>query len=139
MCEKVEVEQQAPAEEARNTSVTSGATKALQTLHKVLGFASGGIGIPAGQLCIANESGAEMVGTIGGKTAVANQQEISGAIWREMQQYKGGGADADDIANAVARILNGTSVKVGERQFGTLVVQTVNKNTRQMGRVDFAF
>lgn len=80
-----------------------------------------------------------MVGTIGGKTAVANQQEISGAIWREMQQYKGGGADADDIANAVARILNGTSVKVGERQFGTLVVQTVNKNTRQMGRVDFAF
>lgn len=121
-------------------SVSNTLTALKDKLVKVLGYASGGIGIPEGQLFIANESGAEMVGHIGGKTAVANQQEISGAIWREMQQYRtGGGADPDAIADAVARALNGTAVKVGERQFGTLVVQAVNKNTRQMGRVDFAF
>lgn len=109
-------------------------------IKKVLGFASGGIGIPRGQLFIANESGAEMVGHIGGKTAVANQQEISGAIWREMQQYKGGsGANANDIAEAVARALNGTAIKVGERQFGTIAVRAINKYARQSGRADFTF
>lgn len=129
---------------ANNTARTNSLSNALTALKdkivNVLGFASGSLNIPKGDLFIANESGAEMVGTIGGKTAVANQQEISGAIWREMQQYRADGtASGDDIANAVARALNGTAVKVGERQFGTLVVQAVNKNTRQMGRVDFAF
>lgn len=109
-------------------------------VKNVLGFASGGVGIPRGQLFIANESGAEMVGHIGGKTAVANQQEISGAIWREMQQYKGGsGASADDLANAVARALDGVAIKVGERQLGTLAVHAINKYARQSGRADFAF
>lgn len=128
----------------RNTT-TASTSKTIGSAIKnvfssILGYASGSLNIPKGDLFIANESGAEMVGTIGGKTAVANQQEISGAIWREMQQYRADGtASGDDIANAVARALNGTAVKVGERQFGTLVVQAVNKNTRQMGRVDFAF
>lgn len=41
-----------------------------------LEYASGGYGIPRGQLFIANEAGAEMVGSMDGKTAVANNQQI---------------------------------------------------------------
>ena len=129
----------AASQAIKNMTLTEAVAVLGDNLKSVLGFASGGMNIAKGQLFIANENGAEMIGTIGGKTAVANQQEISGAIWREMQQYKTGGGDAGDIADAVARALNGTSVKVGERQFGTLVVQAVNKNARQAGRVDFAF
>lgn len=38
--------------------------------------ATGAIGIPAGDVFIANEQGAELVGSINGKTSVANQQQI---------------------------------------------------------------
>ena len=40
--------------------------------------ADGAYDIPSGQLFIANEAGAELVGTVGGKTSVANNQEITG-------------------------------------------------------------
>ena len=40
------------------------------------GYASGGYDIPRGQMFIANEMGAEMVGSMDGKTAVANNQQI---------------------------------------------------------------
>lgn len=43
---------------------------------KQIGYAQGGYGIPKGQLFIANEMGAEMVGSMDGKTAVANNQQI---------------------------------------------------------------
>lgn len=42
------------------------------------GFASGGF--PDGDLFLANEAGPELVGTMGGRTAVANQQEITEGI-----------------------------------------------------------
>jgi len=38
--------------------------------------ATGAIGIPSGEVFIANEQGAELVGSINGKTSVANQQQI---------------------------------------------------------------
>lgn len=41
-----------------------------------LSYATGGYGIPRGQMFIANEMGAEMVGSMDGKTAVANNQQI---------------------------------------------------------------
>lgn len=39
-------------------------------------YASGGYGIPSGDLFLANEAGAELVGSMNGKTTVANQQQI---------------------------------------------------------------
>ena len=39
-------------------------------------YASGGYGIPSGDLFLANEAGAELVGNMNGKTTVANQQQI---------------------------------------------------------------
>ena len=41
-----------------------------------ISYATGGYDIPRGQLFVANEMGAEMVGSMDGKTAVANNQQI---------------------------------------------------------------
>ena len=46
-----------------------------------LGFASGGFP-EVGQLFIAREAGAEMVGSIGGRTAVANNDQIVEGIYQ---------------------------------------------------------
>lgn len=46
------------------------------SFNRIGGYASGGYGIPNGQLFVANERGAEMVGSMDGKTAVANNQQI---------------------------------------------------------------
>lgn len=45
-------------------------------VKKIQGRANGAYGIPNGDLFIANEAGPELVGTIGGKTSVANQGQI---------------------------------------------------------------
>lgn len=47
--------------------------------------ANGAYGIPAGQLFIANEAGAEMVGSLDGKSAVANNEQIVEGIRRGMK------------------------------------------------------
>ena len=51
---------------------------AINAVKTVLGIAKadGAYNIPMGDLFIANEAGAELVGTINGKTSVANQQQI---------------------------------------------------------------
>lgn len=48
----------------------------MEKLQPVASFADGGYGIPKGDMFIANERGAELVGQMGGKTTVANQQQI---------------------------------------------------------------
>lgn len=50
-------------------------------LKSVSSYATGGF-VPKGQLFIANESGAEMVGSMDGKTAVANNSQITTSIER---------------------------------------------------------
>lgn len=52
---------------------------AFNGAYKVSGKASGGY-VTTGQMFIARESGPEMVGTIGGRTAVANNDQITEAI-----------------------------------------------------------
>ena len=47
----------------------------LDGLKEVKAYANGGL-VSRGQLFIANEKGAEMIGTLDGKTAVANQNQI---------------------------------------------------------------
>ena len=45
-------------------------------INQLLGYADGAYGIPKGDLFIANEAGAELVGSMNGKTTVANQGQI---------------------------------------------------------------
>lgn len=116
-------------------SVLSGAIGKLVGLDL---FASGGMNIDRGQLFIANEAGAELVGTIGGKTAVANQQEIGNAIFRYMDVYgaqRGGGISEQAIANAIAKALDGAAVKVGEDKLGELTIKAINKYQRNAGEM----
>lgn len=61
--------------------------------------ANGAYGIPNGDLFIANEQGAELVGSIGGKTSVANQGQIIEGIQR-------GVAEANESQNALLRQQN---------------------------------
>lgn len=68
-------------------------------------FANGGI-VNKGQLFRANERGAEVVGSMDGKTAVANQNQVFDAMYngiynavaKAMQQYGGMGGDINLVA-----------------------------------------
>ena len=52
-------------------------------------YASGAYGIPRGDLFIANEAGAELVGSINGKSSVANQEQIIAGIQRGVAEANG--------------------------------------------------
>ncbi len=76
------------------------------------GYASGGY--PAtGELFIAREAGAELVGRIGSKTAVANNDQItaaiSSAVYAAIVNAKASGGDENAMYRAVARALNESS------------------------------
>ena len=71
-------------------------SKGMRTVEK---YAEGGI-VPQGQLFIAREAGAELVGNVGGHTAVMNNQDIVGAV-------------SQGVAQAVASVMgNGSNVTV---------------------------
>lgn len=61
------------------TGAAIGGATAISLLP-ILAFADGSYDIPAGQLFVAREAGAEMVGSIGGRTTVANNDQIVESI-----------------------------------------------------------
>lgn len=63
------------------SSVSNAVSSAASWVGDRLGFASGGFP-EVGQLFIAREAGAEMVGSIGGRTAVANNDQIVEGIYQ---------------------------------------------------------
>ena len=69
------------------------------TLWNIPKLASGAYDIPSGQLFIANEAGAEMVGSMDGKTTVANQNQI-------VEGIRKGVHDANSDQNAILREQN---------------------------------
>lgn len=96
---------------------------------KLDGFASGGF--PAqGQMFVAREAGPELVGTIGGRTAVANDGQIISGI-RE------GVADANEQQNALLReqneLLREILSKTGTYINGKQVTNLVEKTQRERG------
>jgi len=80
-----------------NEIYTAIGSKGMRTVEK---YAGGGMMINSGQLFIARESGPEMVGTIGGQSAVVNNQQIVDAV-------------SQGVASAVASVMgNGSNVTV---------------------------
>lgn len=80
-----------------NEIYTAIGSKGMRTVEK---YASGGMMINSGQLFIAREAGPEMVGTIGGQSAVVNNQQIVDAV-------------SQGVASAVASVMgNGSNVTV---------------------------
>jgi len=88
---------------------------------KVYAYAQGGFPLP-GELFIARESGPELVGTMGGRTAVANNDQIEAGIYRAVRDAmrestpQGGGdvyvyVDSEPIAVKVVRSMQRNSVR----------------------------
>ena len=75
-----------------NEIYTAIGSKGMRTVEK---YAGGGMMINSGQLFIARESGPEMVGTIGGQSAVVNNQQIVAAV-------------SQGVASAVASVMGGS-------------------------------
>lgn len=89
-------------------------TTTIETVYKTVGNPTGGVGrinmntlqtrasggfVDSGQLFVAREAGPEMVGTIGGNTAVANNDQIVAGI-------QSGVAQANEQQNALLRQQN---------------------------------
>ena len=91
-------------------------------------------GFPAqGQLFVAREAGAEMVGNIGRRTAVANNDQIVSGI-------AGGVAEANEEQNALLREQNSLLRALLEKDNrtyldGKALTQSVEKYQRERGRV----
>ena len=92
-------------------------------------LASGGFP-DAGSLFIANEAGPELVGRIGNKTAVANNDQIvagiASAVYEAMMAAQ---ADGRGGNGGTARIV----VQIGERAVGEASVEYINGQIRQTG------
>ena len=96
-------------------------------------LAEGAYDIPSGQMFIAREAGAEMVGTIGRKTAVANNDQIVSGI-------AGGVAEANEEQNVLLREQNSLLRAILEKDSGVYLdgknlTNSVEKYQRERGRV----
>ena len=95
-------------------------------------YASGGFP-ETGQMFIAREAGAEMVGTIGRRTAVANNDQIVAGI-------ASGVAEANNESNALLREQNTLLRAMLEKESGVYldgksITKSVEKHQRERGRV----
>jgi hypothetical protein len=95
-------------------------------------FADGGFP-EQGQMFIAREAGAEMVGNIGRRTAVANNEQIVSGI-------AGGVAEANEEQNALLREQNSLLRAILEKDSGVYLdgkslTNSVEKHQRERGRV----
>ena len=78
------------------SAIADGASNAWEWAKDLIGFADGGFP-ESGQLFIAREAGAEMVGSIGNRTAVANNDQIVEGIYQGVlaaMQDAGGSDDS---------------------------------------------
>ena len=104
----------------------------LQTIAIPRLMADGGF-VDTGQLFIAREAGAEMVGSIGRKTAVANNDQIVAGI-------ASGVASANTESNALLREQNNLLRAMLEKETGVYldgksITKSVEKHQRERGRV----
>lgn len=108
--------------------------KAMAVLKSVTGYATGGFP-NQGQLFIANEAGPELVGTMGGRTAVANSDQITQGIAQ---------AVAPAVYNAVVSAMQNTQrgnsdvvVNIDGKQVFKAVQRQANDYTAQTGLSPF--
>ena len=94
--------------------------------HDVTAFATGGF--PTGEMFIAREAGPELVGTIGGNTAVVNNDQIvasvSAGVAQAVASVLGGGSTNEITINVDSETLY-RAVRKGERKasgrYGTAI------------------
>lgn len=121
------------------TAVSDAKTKITNWAQSALGNATkatGAYDVPTGDLFIANEQGAELVGSLNGKTTVANQEQIVEGIQR-------GVAEANSEQNSLLRqqneLLRGilykdSSVRIGaSAALGRTVQQSLDMYSKAVG------
>lgn len=90
-------------------------------------YATGGFP-DMGQLFVAREAGPELVGSIGGKAAVANNDQIVAAVskgvFEAVVSALGTGSAGGDVV-----------LQVGSSELGRIAINSINKVTRQEGRL----
>ena len=85
-------------------------------------YAAGGFP-DVGEMFIARESGPEMVGKIGNKTAVANNDQITTAIYNAVKSAMGGASSGTPVI-----------LKINERVLGQAVIEHINNTTMSSGQ-----
>ena len=106
---------------------------ALGNMINLSAFARGGFPT-SGQLFIANESGPELVGRIGNRTAVANEEQIGDTIFRYMEAHdqQGGGNDNDALAAAIAAALKAAGIGAVYLD-GRKLADSINRESQRAG------
>ena len=97
----------------------------LASIPKIAAFADGGF-VDEGQLFIARESGAEMVGSIGNQTAVANNDQIVEAIRAGVYEAVTAAMNGKNEGQVVKVYLDGKEITAGQnrrnRMYGAALV-----------------
>lgn len=102
---------------------TSTVSYAGPTRSGVAGYASGGFP-DVGEMFVARESGPEMVGRIGNKTAVANNEQITTAIYNAVKSALGNGGNRQGT----------TVLYLDGKVLGKSTVDYINNQTRSVGQ-----
>lgn len=97
-------------------------------------YAKGGFP-DVGELFMANEAGPELVGRIGNKPAVANQDQIGDAIFKYMDAHdqQGGAMNYDSMANALVRAMRSAGLGAVYLD-GRQLKQSLNREARRSGK-----
>lgn len=96
-------------------------------------FAGGGYP-KSGELFIANEAGAEMVGRIGNRTAVANQDQIGDAIFQYMDAHsENSGMDEERLASAIVSAMRAAGLGTVNID-GRMIAQAINRESQRRGK-----
>jgi len=106
--------------------VASGAASGI--LGSIYMYASGGYPT-LGDLFIANEAGPELVGTVNGRTAVASNNEITGIS----DTIRETSATTAALLAQLIQVAGNSTIKVGEREFGEVVRDSLNYLSRTQG------
>ena len=106
---------------------------AFTQLFKDLGFASGGFP-KTGDLFIANEAGAEMIGSLNGRTAVANQQQIVDGIASGVERAN---SEQNTLLRQQNELLRGILQKEGSVRLGASAAlgRTVQQSLTMYGNL----
>ena len=115
------------------TEIDATVSSSVNAVIKASQFAGGGYP-RSGELFIANEAGAEMVGRIGSRTAVANQDQIGDAIFQYMDAHSGSdGMDEDRLASAIVSAMRAAGIGTVNID-GRSITQAINRESQRMGK-----
>ena len=125
----------------KSAKVTAGQIQAVISTGSVIPkFAKGGFP-NSGELFIANENGRqEMIGRIGNRSAVANQDQIGDAIFRYMDAHdrQSGGDNTEQLAAAIVRGLKQAGIGAMYLD-GRMIAGSVNRESQRIGRPAITF